>query len=273
MVERDQRYGKQDTNGNIQKDVWGVFGGMGPRASAEFVKSIYEDYAGTTEQEAPIIVLLSDPTMPDRTQALLSGGDRELLRRFTVGLDQLVYLGATRMVVCCVTMHHLIEQLSSDMRDRIVSLVDVLFENILKSKCKHLLICTEGARRLRIFERHNAWPAAKDRIVLLSDEDQSTVHQIIYSIKVSEKNIRPTQVIDSLLMKYNVDSYIAGCTELHIIAKEHEVLRERARHTFCIDPLNDIAKMIRHDEPVANCIGDACDGWSSGAQLQDSTKR
>ena len=57
----------------MKKRVLGVVGGAGPLASAEFIKTIYECSLGEREQEAPVVLLYSDPTFPDRTEALLAG--------------------------------------------------------------------------------------------------------------------------------------------------------------------------------------------------------
>ena len=86
--------------GCVQNEIWGVLGGMGPLASAEFLSTIYEETAGRPEQESPIVYLISDPTIPDRTKCLLNGTEHLLLDHFTSGINKLESLGATRIVVC-----------------------------------------------------------------------------------------------------------------------------------------------------------------------------
>ena len=49
------------------RTILGILGGMGPLASAEFVRSVYELNVQTKEQASPVCVLYSDPTIPDRT--------------------------------------------------------------------------------------------------------------------------------------------------------------------------------------------------------------
>ena len=45
---------------------------MGPVASAvaEFVRTVYELAAVELEQDAPVVILYSDPTVPDRTEGV-----------------------------------------------------------------------------------------------------------------------------------------------------------------------------------------------------------
>ena len=54
------------------KAVWGIMGGMGGLASAEFVRTIYEYNAREIEQDSPVLILYSDPTFPDRPQCYSS---------------------------------------------------------------------------------------------------------------------------------------------------------------------------------------------------------
>src|SRR4051794_22481107 len=51
----------------------GVLGGMGPAATAHFMKQLAASVEASTDQGHPKTVLLSDPSIPDRTQAILRG--------------------------------------------------------------------------------------------------------------------------------------------------------------------------------------------------------
>ena len=95
-----------------QKTRLGILGGMGPLASAEFLRTIY-DYSlvDTVEQGAPVVSLYSDPTIPDRTEALLNGDDAAVFRQFTEALSYLTATGATKIVICCMTIHYLLPKL------------------------------------------------------------------------------------------------------------------------------------------------------------------
>ena len=55
----------------------GILGGMGPLASAEFLKTIYEYGTRDLEQRSPACILYSDPTFPDRTQTIVNGEEAQ----------------------------------------------------------------------------------------------------------------------------------------------------------------------------------------------------
>src|SRR3977135_3492182 len=83
----------------------GIVGGIGPLASAEFLKTIYEYSQGEPEQASARVVLYSDPSFPDRTEALLAGADAVLLEKLIEALEYLRCLSVSRIVICCVTIH------------------------------------------------------------------------------------------------------------------------------------------------------------------------
>ena len=77
-------------------------------ASAEFLKTVYEYGIGENEQDAPIVLMYSDPTFPDRTDSFLAGESELLLARLTGALQSLSDAGASRFVICCMTIHYLL---------------------------------------------------------------------------------------------------------------------------------------------------------------------
>src|SRR5215207_7095330 len=110
----------------MNKPVLGVLGGMGGLASAEFVKTIYE-FSGEVsprEQAAPAVLMYSDPAFPDRTEAFLRGETQPILTRLIDALELLDRMGASRFVICCMTIHYLLPQVPDRLRERIISLTD-----------------------------------------------------------------------------------------------------------------------------------------------------
>jgi aspartate racemase len=231
-------------------DVWGILGGMGPLASAEFVNTIYQEAIGNKEQEAPSVVLISDPTVPDRTEFLLDGRSEILLQRLTSGVETLLSIGATRVIVCCMTIHPLVQRLQPHLREKIVSLLDVALDAILRSRAEHLLLCTIGTRRLQLFQKHKLWNQVQSKVILPDENDQRIVHEMLYAIKGQTEAKSYLPIIQNLMKRYAVQSYIAGCTEMHIVAKAQEKVCGRDRREFCLDPLTEILQMINKNVPM-----------------------
>ena len=226
-------------------EVIGIVGGIGPLASAEFVKAIYENSLRDREQEAPKVIMYSDPTIPDRTDAILSGDYAEVLDKLASSLRALSLLGATQMIVCCVTAHNLLKDLPPDLKVKLISLVDVIFEQIIQSPEKRLLVCSKGTRETRLFEDHEHWPATQEYIILPDERDQELIHyELIYQIKKRRNVYELVPLLKSLLAKYRVDSFISGCTEMHIIARRLVFTNGDRNKHGSIDPLSIIAERI-----------------------------
>lgn len=222
------------------KSIIGVLGGMGPLASAEFVRTIYSYHRRGPEQDAPVVMLYSDPTFPDRTEALLRGANDLLLERLIESLTRLCELGASELVICCVTSHYLLPRVPPRLRQKIISLVDVIFDGVLRAEKRHLLLCTEGTRRAGLFENHRRWDEARDLIVLPRQCDQSEIHQLIYRLKGNAEIDELLPLVGALLKKYEVDSFIVGCTELHLVTRRLAAANITAYGY--VDPLTLIAE-------------------------------
>jgi aspartate racemase len=221
---------------------WGIVGGMGPLASAEFVRTIYELSAGGAEQTAPRVFLLSDPSFPDRTGALANGERRELVARLSAAVGRMLEMGADSVVVCCVTIHSVFDQLPAELRASVVPLTDIILRAAAEDGRRHLLLCTKGCREARLFEEHPLWPAARGRVILPESDDQEAVHELIYAIK--RGRWQPSEAaafIYDLARKYDCERAIAGCTELHLVAKRSS---EWSARLPLFDPLMTVAARI-----------------------------
>jgi len=230
----------------MNKPVIGVLGGMGPLASAEFVKTIYE-FSGQLcgrEQQAPVVVMYSDPTFPDRTEALLRGDDELLLGRLTEALEFLCVMGASQIVICCMTIHYLLQQVPSVLRERVISLPDVIFSSVESLQKKHLVISSSGTVRLGLLQRHVKWEQARKYFIFPSEAEQKQMHDLIYEVKRNRNLLEARLFIESLLAKHRVDSFIAGCSEIHLLAKQFAPSGQQQRGYGCIDPLTIIARQM-----------------------------
>ena len=232
----------------------GVVGGMGPLVSAEFLKTIYAAGSWTREQDSPRVIVYSDPTFPDRTELLLRGEEEPLVLRLGDAIERLLGAGATEVVVACVTIHRVLDRLPARLRAPVASLIDRALAEVAASDERHLLFCTTGTRRLRLFEDHPAWPGVRERIVLPADDDQAAIHQLIYRVKArQDEDLMPS--VERLLEKYGVRSFVAGCTEFHLAAAR--VWADGAGASF-IDPLTLIAHDVaagRSLKAAASAVG------------------
>lgn len=230
----------------------GILGGMGPLSSAEFVRTIYEQGTEGREQEDPVVHLWSDPTIPDRTEAFLAGRDDLVLPPIASALERLVEMGAGRLVVCCMTSHHLLPRLPAALRARVVSLVDVTVEALEHAPGRHLMVCSSGTRQMRIFERHPRWPRVAARVVVPDDAEQEALHhEMIYRAKRGVDPLQLTPVLTRVLGRHGLRSFVAGCSEVHLLAKRFLASPQGTGYA-CVDPFALLAHRIAEEARSAH---------------------
>jgi aspartate racemase len=208
------------------RELWGIIGGMGPLASAEFMKTIYEFGEKRPEQEMPAVVLLSDPSVPDRTECFVNGLSHLLIERLENSIRHLVRLNVTHIVICCLTIHRVLPMVQGNLKRTILSLVELVLSAVIQSDRRHLLLCTSGARAMQLFESHELWRKASRNIVMPSSIDQQAVHKLIYRIKGKYEDRNEIEFLWTLADRYHAEVLIAGCTELHILARAASNLPE-----------------------------------------------
>jgi aspartate racemase len=237
---------------NTQKPVLGVLGGMGPLASAEFVKTIYElsGQMCTREQAAPVVLMYSDPAFPDRTEAFLRGETQPLLTRLIEALELLCGMGAAQLVICCMTIHYLLPQVPDALRERIISLTDVIFSSVESLKKKHLVISSRGTIKLDLLQRHHRWEQLSNYFVFPSEAEQRQMHDLIYQVKLNRNLLEARLFVETLLARHRVDSFVAACSEIHLLAKQFLPSSPQQRGYGCIDPLGIIARRVVEAEQI-----------------------
>lgn len=223
----------------------GILGGMGPLASAEFLKTIYECNSAHMEQDSPLCILYSDPTFPDRTEVITGGSESLLLNRLVDTLKRLCNFGASKLVICCITAHYFLPEFPSSLKKKIISLIDVITEEVFNTKKRHLLLCTNGTRKSRIFERDKKWSLVEPYVILPHDEDQKNIHKLIYRIKRNWSPEKAVSSLNSVLQKYSVDSIIAGCTDIHLLTKYLMIQEDKHSNYHIVDPLLTLAKKLK----------------------------
>ena len=85
----------------------GVLGGMGPLCTANFYQKIVKNTKADKDQDHIPTIIISDPQIPDRTTAILTGKDEEImLKKVKEDLESLEKQGVDNIAIPCNTMHY-----------------------------------------------------------------------------------------------------------------------------------------------------------------------
>jgi aspartate racemase len=223
---------------------------MGPLASTEFLSNIYRLSLGRVEQDMPRVFLISDPSVLDRTTAIETGQIQEVVRDLQALLTRFIQTEVDQIAIACVTAYFFLPYLDlpAAIRARIISLLSIVCDSLRTDHGKYLLLRTNGTKEARIFEDHPGWNEVSSRVTVPDDKDQEAIHcDYLYQIKKRRVNADDLKLLGHLKQKYQVDGFIAGCTEVHLHTRD--LLASGIR---VIDPLYILAQRIA--EPVLPLI-------------------
>ncbi|QFU93308.1 aspartate/glutamate racemase family protein [Amycolatopsis sp. YIM 10] len=229
----------------------GVLGGMGPAATAEFLRLLALRVPARTDQEHPRIVLLSEPSVPDRTEALLAGDDTPL-RPIREGLRTLVSWGADLLAVPCNTAHAYIDRIAAQLPVPLVHIVDATLRMAGRaSPSGAWLTATTGTVTSGLYQDRAAelgYP------LLVPDEAvQHRIHQAASLVKANRTGEGGEVFAEALASLWQRDRrpVVTACTELPIaytaagLPPESSVSSLDALATACAEELYRAATPLR----------------------------
>ena len=201
----------------------GVLGGMGPEAGGAFFERIVRETAAARDQDHPPVVLYSLPQVPDRTAAILHGGEDPVpaLRR---GLAALKLAGADFAVISCVSAHYFLPRLVPRSPLPLISLID---ETVAAARAMRPvpgtvgLLATDGTVRSGIFAK--AFGAAGIAVLTPSSRDQARLTTAIYGKKGIKAGFTRGPAREAVLavarglVRRGAAAVVAGCTEVPLV--------------------------------------------------------
>lgn len=192
----------------------GVLGGMGPAATAEFLRLLAADTPAARDQEHPRIVMLSDPAIPDRTAAIL-GHDTEAARRIRKDLFTLVGWGADLLAIPCNTAHALLDDIASELPAPVVDIVDATLEEAARvSPEGGWLTATTGTVASGLYQKRAATRGYPLHVP--GDVEQERVHTAAALVKAGRTDEAARvfrEAVESLWRRRSLP-VLAACTEL-----------------------------------------------------------
>jgi aspartate racemase len=106
------------------------------------------------------------------------------------------------------------------------------------------VISSTGTIELELLQRHPRWEQAQNYFVFLSKAEQQQMHDLIYEVKLNRNLLEARLFVETLLARHRVDSFIAACSEIHLLAKQFAPSSPQQRGYGCIDPLAIIARQV-----------------------------
>lgn len=194
----------------------GVLGGMGPAASAEFMRLLAAKAPAVIDQQHPKVILYSIPGTPDRTAFILGKGE-DPEPYLIDGLKTLSGWGADILAVTCNTAHYYIDHFRQDIDKPIVHIIE---ETIRESRDVSpegaWLLATSGTMKAGIYQNH---AEQSGYTFFVPGEDlQPSIHHMTDLVKAGkcEEAGQLCKDLCEKLWKEKDVPIVAGCTEIPI---------------------------------------------------------
>lgn len=162
----------------------GILGGMGPAATAEFLRLLAANAPAACDQEHPVLYVLSDPQIPDRTAAV-TGTGADPTPRLRKGLMTVSDWGADYLAVPCNTAHIFIDRFRDELPVPLIHIVEVTVEACKKmSPSGAWLLATEATCKTGLYQRYAEKINYSFRSV--SKDTQAEVTQALTFVKAGQ---------------------------------------------------------------------------------------
>ena len=213
----------------MKEKVIGILGGMGPEATVHCYTKIISSTPAKTDQEHLRVIIDSNPKVPDRTAAIIAGGESPV-PILVAGCLNLQQAGADFIIIPCVSAHFFLDEIQQQIALPILSIFDVVTENIIRDhpKIKTVgLMGTTGTINAGLFQKRLATDGIAT--VVPDETHQSKAMAAIYDIKNSQPARSRAQIVSDLtaaaddLISKGAQGIIAGCTEIPLVLKQEHL--------------------------------------------------
>jgi len=206
----------------------GILGGAGAAASAALVMRITDKvtHRGVRfDQDHPELVLVNATKAPSRSLWLLGRGE-SFLPAYVDAARRLKSAGADFAVMCCNTAH---AERAEIERESGLPILDLIVRALQmanphgSSSCRVGLLCSDGARAIRLYQNAALALWGSDTIIESSSSMQLRVNEGIISVKRGFRSDAPPggqspaelfALAADELAAFGAESIILGCTEI-----------------------------------------------------------
>lgn len=225
----------------MDKKIIGIIGGMGPLATDDMFHKIIVNTDAETDREHIRVLIDSNTEIPDRTDAILHGGDNPA-QEISKSASKLEEMGAELLIMPCNTAHYFYDDVSDSVSVPVLNMISVT-GRILSAKGirKAGLLATDGTVQSGIYEVE----LQKYGIEVVKPDacGQKNVMDMIYGgVKAGLTEYDTTEIRIAIenLFERGAQILILGCTELPLAMDMYKL------DYPSIDPTLELAREAIH---------------------------
>ncbi len=199
------------------KKTAGIIGGMGPLATADLFTKIVQMTDALRDQDHVHLLIDNNIDIPDRTAAILSGGE-DPLPYLTASARRLCAQGADLLLMPCNTAHYFWEKLSA----AVVETPVLHMPRLCAAECRARglkavgLLATTGTIQSGVYAA--AFEGSGVELVLPDESCAQALMHIIYEEVKAGKTPHPELIHPHLraMEERGAQAFLLACTELPI---------------------------------------------------------
>ena len=201
------------------KKIIGIIGGMGPLATADLFEKIIRATDAARDQDFPHVIVDCNTDIPDRTAAILSGGE-DPVPQLVRSARALEAAGADVLVMPCTTANWFYDDLCLQTRLPVLHMLRLTADRLERAGVRAVgLLATDGTIRTGIYEE--LLTGRGIRVIKPDATGQRRVMSAIYD-GVKAGNLAAIDVpalrrtLDAMTAQ-GAERFVLGCTELPIV--------------------------------------------------------
>ncbi|MEJ8856315.1 amino acid racemase [Variovorax robiniae] len=226
----------------------GVVGGVGPAATADFMRKIVLNTTAARDQDHIKIVVEQNPQIPDRTANLIGDGPDPTVALYAT-CKKLEAGDADLIAIPCNTAHAFVERIQPYLSIPIVNMLHETVRHLREHHpgCRRVgLLATSGTLGSRVY--HEAVEGAGLEAIAPDEANQARVMNAIYGEKGVKAGYTEGECRDDLmlalahLVERGAQAVILGCTELPLLLAQSAAFPVARTHVVLLDPTDILAR-------------------------------
>lgn len=226
----------------------GVLGGVGPAATVDFMAKLVRNTPAARDQDHIKVMVEQNPQIPDRTEALLGGGDDPTLALYAA-CKTLEEGGADLIAIPCNTAHAFVERIQPSLTIPIVNMLTCTADYLREAfpGVREVgVLATSGTLASRVYE--TALAARGFVQIVPAEAAQARLMNAIYGPCGAKAGYLSGECDDDVaaavddLVAQGVQVIVLGCTELPLLLRGSTLARPGRPVVRLVDPTDVLAK-------------------------------
>lgn len=202
----------------------GIIGGLGPMATAYFMRRIIEMTDAATDQENIEMVVYNTPSIPDRTGFILGKSKESPLPKIVELANELERQNVDYIAVPCITAHFFHHDIAKSVFVPVSNGIQEAGEYLNRRGIKKVgIMATDGTAQTKLFD--SVFKDFGIECIYPDAECQKLTMSIIYDdVKAGKPvHMEEFEVVKTQLLDKGAQVVILGCTELSIVKRDNNV--------------------------------------------------